>query len=61
MEKLNEKIEQTIAYFQENWSVLVVAFSILIIGFLIANFISKLLTKRLKAKVKNSLSVLFIA
>jgi small conductance mechanosensitive channel len=61
MEKLNEKIEQTIAYFQENWSVLVVAFSILIIGFLIANFISTLLTKRLKAKVKNSLSVLFIA
>lgn len=61
MEKLNEKIEQTYLYFQENWSVLLVAFTVLIIGFLVANFISTILNKRLKNRIKNSLSGLFIA
>ncbi len=61
MEKLNEKLTETYTYFQDNWSVLVVAFSVLIIGILLANFISKVLTKRIKTKVTNSLSELFIA
>ena len=61
MEKLNEKLTEAYTYFQENWSVLVVAFSVLIIGILLANLISKVLTKRIKTKVTSSLSELFIA
>jgi len=61
MEKLNEKLTEAYTYFQENWSVLVVAFSVLIIGILLANLISKILTKRIKTKVTSSLSELFIA
>lgn len=61
MEKLNEKIEEISTYLHENWTVILVAFSVLIIGFLLANLISSLLNKRLKNRIKNSLSVLFIA
>lgn len=61
MERLNEKIEQTYVYFHDNWLVLVVAFAVLTLGFLLANMIATFLTKRWKSRTKNSLSMLFVA
>lgn len=61
MEKINEKFIAIFESVQENWSVVLVAFGVLIVGFMIANFISNIIKKKISKRVENSLSALFIA